>query len=257
MTAASRQWTLRVAGFSGLAAFAFIFLLTFSVPQWVETFARDYVTERVTEQVDSALGSSLAAAGDALPESARRLLERNTSHVEKLTARSRVVLKSALAEIRDPGCKCRLRAWLDAGIESTAALGPVDSHLRFLVHGTYLRVVEDLTREIRIFTAINGGAFLLLLIVSFAKPGAARHLFVPGLLLVASTLLCTFLYVFEQNWLLTIVEGSYVGYAYAAWLGVAYLFLCDIALNHGRVTTTLANAAIEVLGGAIAALTPC
>jgi hypothetical protein len=67
----------------------------------------------------------------------------------------------------------------------------------------------------------------------------------------------TFLYVFEQNWLLTIVEGSYVGYAYAGWLGGAYLLLCDIALNRGRVTTSLANGAINVLGGAIAALTPC
>lgn len=257
MTAASQQWTLRIAGIAGLAVFASFFVLTFSVPQWVETFARDYITERVTERVDATLGSSLAAANEALPEAARRLLERNTSHIEKLQERSHELLESALAEIRDPDCACRLRAWLDSSIESPTALEPVNQQLRFLVHGTYVRVVADLKREIRVFTAINGGAFLLLLIVSFAKPGAARHLFVPGLLLVASTLLCTFLYVFEQNWLLTIVEGSYVGYAYAGWLGIAYLFLCDIALNRGRVTTNLVNGAIEVLGGTIAALSPC
>jgi hypothetical protein len=257
MTASARQWILRVAGFAGLAAFGFFFLLTFSVPQGVETFARDYITQRVAERVDSTLGSSLAGTNEALPEVARRLLERNTAQAELLKARARKLLESALAEIRDPDCACRLRAWRDSSIESPAALDPVNQQLQFFVHGTYLRVVDDLTREVRIFTAINAGAFLLLLIVSFAKPGAARHLFVPGLLLVASSLLCTFLYVFEQNWLLTIVEGSYVGYAYAAWLCSAYLFLCDIALNRGRVTTALGNGAINFLGGAIAALTPC
>ena len=257
MTAASQLGILRIAGVAGLAAFAFFFILTFSVPRWVETFARDYITERVTERVDATLGSSLAAANETLPDAARRLLERNTSHMAKLQEHSRELMAAALAEIRDPDCACRLRALLHSGGESSAALEPVNQQLRFLIHGTYMRVVADLKREIRIFTAINAGAFLLLLIVSFAKPRAARHLFVPGLLLVASTLLCTFLYVFEQNWLLTIVEGSYVGYAYAGWLGSAYLFLCDIALNRGRVTTTLANGAIEVSGVAVAALTLC
>jgi len=257
MTAASRQWILRVAGFAGLAAFAGFFLLTFSVPQAVETYARDYVAQRVAERVDSTLGSSLAVANGERSEAARRLLERNTAYAGKLKERSRAMLEAALAEIRDPDCACRLRAWLDSNIESPAALDPVNQQLRFLVHRTYMRVVEDLKREIRIFTAINAGAFLLLLVVSFAKPGAARHLFVPGILLVASALLCAYLYVFEQNWLLTVVEGSYVGYAYAGWLGGAYLFLCDIALNRGRVTTTVANAAIETLGATVAALTPC
>ena len=257
MTAASQLGTLRIAGIVGLAAFAFFFILTLSVPRWVETFARDYIAERVTERVDTTLGSSLAAANEAIPDAARKLLERNTSYREKLRAPSRELMAAALAEVRDPDCACRLRALLHSSDGSLAALEPVNQQLRFFIHGTYMRVVTDLKREIRIFTAINAGAFLLLLVVSFAKPGAARHLFVPGLLLAASTLLCTFLYLFEQNWLLTIVEGSYVGYAYAGWLGIAYLFLCDIALNRGRVTTHLVNAVLAALGVAITALTSC
>ena len=31
------------------------------------------------------------------------------------------------------------------------------------------------------------------------------------------------MYVFEQNWLLTIIHGDYLGLAYAAWLGVVFL----------------------------------
>ena len=50
--------------------------------------------------------------------------------------------------------------------------------------------------------------FLLLSLVSFLKPRAIRHLFVPGVLLFVATLLCAWLYVFEQNWLLTIIHGE-------------------------------------------------
>jgi hypothetical protein len=220
-------------------------------------FAKQTITDRVMESIDEKLGSSLTTAGDALPDVARELLERNTVTAAKLRARAGDLLESMLAEIRDPDCACRLRRLLEADVAAPTALEPVNRQLRFLVHGTYLRVVADLKREIRVFTATNAAAFLLLLVVSFAKPGADRHLFVPGMLLAVATLVCSFLYVFEQDWLLTIVEGSYLGFAYAAWLGVAFGFLCDIALNHGRVTTNLVNAVLDSIGSAMSSLTPC
>ncbi|MBC8024750.1 MAG: hypothetical protein H7Y89_02050 [Steroidobacteraceae bacterium] len=83
-----------------------------------------------------------------------------------------------------------------------------------------------------------------------------RHLFLPGVLLVVATLFCSYLYLFSQNWLLTIIEGSYLGFAYVAWLGVAYFFLCDIGLNRARLTSTIVNGIGSVIGSA-AALLPC
>jgi hypothetical protein len=112
----------------------------------------------------------------------------------------------------------------------------------------YLAVVADLTRDIRIFTASNSVAFLLLLLVSFLKPEAVRELFVPGVLLAISTLACTYLYVFEQDWLLTIVHGSYLGWAYAAWLALAFGFLCDIWLNQARVTARVTEGVVGGIG---------
>ena len=40
---------------------------------------------------------------------------------------------------------------------------------------------------------------------------------------------------FEQNWLLTMIQGSYLGLAYDAWLLVSFLFLCDVWLSPGRL----------------------
>lgn len=82
------------------------------------------------------------------------------------------------------------------------------SRLVTMIQSGYVAVVKDLTRDIRIFTATNAIAFLLLLLVSFLRPDSVRALFVPGVLLFISTLLCAWLYVFEQNWLLTIIDGS-------------------------------------------------
>jgi hypothetical protein len=75
------------------------------------------------------------------------------------------------------------------------------------------------------------------------RPEAVRLLFVPGVLLAVATLVCAYLYVFEQDWLLTLIHGDYLGFAYTAWLGVVFLLLCDIALNRGRITVQILNVA--------------
>lgn len=52
------------------------------------------------------------------------------------------------------------------------------------------------------------------------------------------------------------IHGDYVGFAYLAWLGVVFLFLCDIVFNRGRVTTELLNAFFIAVGSAFSAV-PC
>jgi hypothetical protein len=125
-----------------------------------------------------------------------------------------------------------------------------------LIQASYMDVATDLKRDIRIFAAANAGAFFLLVLISFLKPQAVRHLFVPGLLLCAATLVCVYGYVFEQNWLLTLINGSYLGFAYATYLGVVFLLLCDVVLNRGRITTRLANGLVHGVGGTLS-LIPC
>jgi hypothetical protein len=98
--------------------------------------------------------------------------------------------------------------------------------------------------------------FLLLLVVSYLKPRAIAQLFVPGALLVVATLICSYCYVFEQNWLLTIIYSDYLGFMYLGYLGIVFLFLCDIVLNRARVTTEIVNAILNAVGSA-ANVTPC
>jgi hypothetical protein len=257
------RWVLRVAGAVGLAVFAILFALTWHRPQWVETVAADFIEDQLVEDISARLEDGHRTTG-LLDRFALDLADYNEEAIRslrsQLEARVHQYLAQALVEVRDPSCTCRrmVAEWLDAGAAARiAGLLDENDRIKSFIHTSYMKVVHDLEREIRIFAGANAVAFLLLLVVSFAKPAASRHLLFPGVLLLIATSFCAFLYVFSQNWLLTIIHGDYLGWAYAACLGTVFLFLCDIALNRARITTRMANGISGALGGAVSALTPC
>jgi hypothetical protein len=258
------RWLLRLSGAAGFAVFACFLALTFHTPQWVESFAKEFIEREVTGLVDTKIEAIGAPRGESLAARlTAEVYERNARQIEELRARlkdrSRDVFRVALDQVRDVGCECRRRmeeAWHAMNVAALARLVTDNERIMgFIQHG-YMQVVHELRLEIRIFTATNAFCFLLLMLVSFAKPAATRHLLYPGVLLLCATMFCACLYTFEQDWLLTIIHGSYVGWAYAAYLGITLLFLCDIAFNRGRVTTNIGNSLAESLG-AVASLAPC
>jgi len=259
------RWSLRIAGLTGLAIFGFFIALTFHTPEWVEDFAKGYI-ERVTwQKVDAQIDAIRPPDGDSgLEKLAADIYERNTDTIDALRAqlkdRSRDLFLAALDQVRDLDCDCRRKIetwWRHMNVATMAGLVTENERVIGIIQHGYMEVVDELRGEIRIFAATNAAAFLLLLLVSFAKPAAARHLLLPGGLLLLATMFCAGLYLFEQNWLLTLIHGDYVGWAYAGYLGLVFMLLCDIALNRGRFTTEALNGISGALGGVFSALTPC
>jgi hypothetical protein len=261
---AIERWVLRVAGLAGFAVFSSFFAFTFATPQWVEDFAADYLEREVVREMDASIDSARPAeSGGLLSRAAAAVYERNLAEVlelkSQIKARTRDLLASSLRAVRDPACECRLRiaqAMQDHDGLRLARLLADNTRLTAFIQQKYLGLVADLKREIRIFTATNAVSFLLLVSIAFAKPRATKHLLFPGVLLLAATLFCAWLYVFSQDWLLTIVHGDYAGFAYTAWLGIVFAFFCDISLNRGRVTTRICNGFASLAGSAFQ-LTPC
>lgn len=259
------KWGLRIAGSIGLAIFAFFFFLTWHTPEWVETFGKDFIAREAAERVDARIDAIGPPQGDsALQRAAAGLYERNAERIDalklRLKDRTRDFFLVALDQVRDLDCSCRERVeilWNGMNLAQLAALATDNQRILTIIHGGYMSVVDELRQEIRIFTGTNAVAFLLLLLVSFAKPAAARHLLFPGVLLLSATVFCAFLYVTSQDWLLTLIHGDYVGWAYAAYIGLVFGFLLDIALNRGRVTVRIGNGIGDALGGIISGLTPC
>jgi hypothetical protein len=256
----ARRLTLRVVGCTGAALFAAFLALTFHTPRSVENFGRSYIEAQVLEAVDARIDALASPSGDAaLPRYAVELLHANQTELsqlrQSLKSGARAQLAACIAQLLELSDTQRatLQTLLVRGAEwRIADLGAQNSRLAGLIQYGYLQVVDELRRDIRIFTASNAVAFLLLIIVSFFRPDAVRQLTVPATLLVLATLMCAYAYVFEQNWLLTIIHGDYLGFAYTGYLVVVFLFYCDIALNRGRVTARILESIFNTVGSAAA-----
>lgn len=243
-----------MVGLAGAALFGFFFALTYHTPTWVEDFARDYLQAQVAKHVDITIdGLGPPPGSDALSHFAAQVYEDNEARIAELKellkreAREKLIDCIDAARQLDAAQRETISGWIEKGATSTIGLLTLDkSRLVTLIQSGYLKILGELKREIRGFAIINALAFLLLVLVSFLKPDEVHALFIPGVLLAASTLFCAYVYVFDQNWLLAMIQGNYVGKIYALYLGLVFLWLCDIALNRGRVTRVLARSAVGI-----------
>lgn len=260
----TRQSVLGAIGAIGTAIFLFFFTLTYHTPEWVEDFAAAYVEREASRQIDKTIASFQPHAGEgALSRLASALYESNEAEIERRRAALRLQvherMADALAEIRNLDCECRDKwaEWIrDSSMARVMTLSAANEAIQEFIHATYARVIDDLKRDIRIFTGANAAMFLLLLAIAFFKPQAILQLFVPGLLLAGATVICSYFYIFEQNWLLTIIHNDYLGFAYLAYLGLLFGLLCDIVLNRARITTKIVNGVLNAIGSAASAV-PC
>lgn len=125
-----------------------------------------------------------------------------------------------------------------------------------LIKGKYIEIVSKLKFDLRIFLGTNFVMFLILLAVSFAKPKAIAHLFLPGILLILATTIATAMYIFGQDWFYTILYNDYMGFGYLAYLSIIFGVLLDIVLNKARLTSNVINGIANVFGSAIS-VGPC
>lgn len=259
-----QKLSLRSVGAIGAGLFLTFFALTYSVPGWVEEFAADYIESEARERIDTTIDTIRPPDSEsALARLAQSMYEKNEAQIEQLKANLKNKVHeqwaTALALVRDLDCECREKweDWFESGFQSNITLlQAANEQISSFIHSTYMDVATELKQDVRIFTASNSAVFLVLLLVSFLKPQAITHLFLPGVLLAVSTLICSYFYVFEQNWLLTIIHNSYLGFAYLAWLGVVFLLLCDIIFNRARITTEIVNAFFSAIGSALSVV-PC
>jgi hypothetical protein len=258
------KWILRTLGLTGTLLFASLLFITFHTPNWVEVAARDFITSEVRAQVDAHIeGIEIAKGGDALAQAAgvlhRRNAERMAGIKTALAAKIHERVADALTQVRELDCECRDRIaeMIQAGMTNAlTSLDGANARLTDFVHEKYLRVVGELKRDIRIFSATNAVACLLLLVLSFARPRAIEHLVFPGVLLAVAVTVSSYCYLFEQNWLFTLIYSDYFGFAYLGFLGFIFGLLLDIFVNRGRVTTQLGNGVLHAVGSAFS-LSPC
>jgi hypothetical protein len=262
-----KKVTLRFFGIFGIALFVPLFLFTFSDPHLIERAGKSFIEWRLhadaEEKIDSMALPKQTKLEVMLGNSAKALRERTAARLEavkrQLKADLPALLADQIAKLRNLDCECR-RKWesrfRQAMQNELVSLETTRARLIEFTQVKYMDIVKSLTADVRIFLGTNSLVFILLLVASILKPAAVNHLFLPGALLLISTVVCSFFYLFEQNWFYTIIYNDYTGYSYMGYLFFVFAILSDIVFNKARVTTEILNAGLQAIGQA-ANLAPC
>lgn len=241
---------LRLMGLAGVLVFGLSVALTYLSPIHVERAARGFVQSKIERQIRDEIGIGREGARKSrIGGLAEDLAERHNKEIgvlrERLATGLNAQVTDTVARMQDPGCECRerMRQWLDVATQMRiSTLQRAEPQLRRVIEGKYSEIVADLLRDLRIFLGTNLLAFVLLLVLSIAKPSHLRQLFVPSILLGVAAVAGSVIYLFGQNWFFTLLYGDFVGWAYGVWLLLIFGLFCDIVLFKARVTTRIVDA---------------
>lgn len=156
------------------------------------------------------------------------------------------------AEMGVPECECRQRHRERTELRIGSAQ-QMQARLDTLIRSAYLDTADKLLRELRIFSGANALAFALLGLAAWRRlTGAQGASLIPAAAtLLVATLASSAIYLWGQNWLHTIVFGSYAGWAQLAYIALVYAWLCDLLFNRARISLQLCQ------GSMSGTLSPC
>ena len=244
----------------GVLLFGGAYGLSFLHPPLIERAAREVVRIEIERRVGNKIDS---LANSRLVGFAQREFKKTEIDIamSQKAIRDEVPEKVAnvVAAMLNVDCECRKRLVQNAQraeAERLYSLTQVRERLGDLIESAYASVTHDLLREFRIFTASNALAFGLMGLIAVLRRRATLQLFLTAVVLIGAVALTGSLYLFNQNWLHTVVFGQYVGLAYSAYLVGVALMLADVGFNRARVTTMIVNAVLSALGS-VASAVPC
>lgn len=257
-------------GVVGALLYASLFALTFVQPTWVEQIGADFIEAQVHEQVDEqtqrlldVARQRLDGAEGVLATAAKALQRSQAERIEQLRASLQAGLHErvadTIAKARNLDCECRQRwaAWLKEGFElKIGDLQLSSARLGEFVHARYASVVAELQRDLRIFAGSNALIFALLAAAALFRAPAAVPLLLPAGLLALAGLICSWFYLFEQNWFLTLVYQDWLGWGYLAYLGLVFAFLLDVFANRARATVGVLDGCLSAVGSTLQ-IGPC
>lgn len=244
----------------GTLVFGFLFAVSFAQPARIEGYAQALLRQEVEARTAESLQ---AIERTRIGQFAQRLAERHPEQAEAVRRqmRERLVplVEAVVAEMRDPDCPCRQKLATSVGLESgTRLLDLLQSggeRLTAFIRTKYAEVAGALLREFRIFTGANALMFLLLGAVLIVHRRVRAQLLPAAAVLLLATAVVAWLYLFEQNWLHTIVFGDYVGWAYFVYLGIVGALIGDLLFRRGRGSAGVAGAISGIFGGG--SIAPC
>lgn len=124
-----------------------------------------------------------------------------------------------------------------------------DKKLQLLIEEKYEEIRQKLKVDIRIYAGINAFLMLLLLLLYSFKKDAEKELLLPSFLLLFSTIITSFIYIFGQDWVYIMVYNKYLGFSYLIYVLIIFAMLLDITYNKGKMTLKILELITEIMKG--------
>lgn len=234
--------------------FPFVMLLVFSymnpiaLEKWARKAIAHEVQKRVVTKIDGLENSALVwAAERKVAKNSQEIAESKSALAKELPSRIAVIMDRMM----HPECPCRARAenyeraWLG---DKIARLDQVNARMTSLIESKYHDVALSLLFELRVFSGANAAALFLLVLIAKMWKRPALQLLPPAIVLMGALALTANIYLFNQNWLQTILLGDYVGLFYIPYVLLAVGFMLDIVF----LRAVLSVGVISMIGGALA-----
>jgi len=248
------KYFVAIACLVSFVVFLLVFTATFVARPALEDaltgFVRSRVQQEVRERVGSVAGADAAALQRWFDDSATSAADFLANDLEPLVNYVVDSLCGLDCEEQEKDSfrdKVRGAGQLVLG-GKVDAFNAISTQLKRFIRGKYLELVRALLAEVRIFSGINAALFAFVLGLLVAKWNNPKPVFLPATLLLVATATCALLYIFQQNWFLSIFLQDYSGYWYLAYVAVVFGFLVDVAFNRARVT----KAVLDVFSSALA-----
>ncbi|MEJ2041930.1 MAG: hypothetical protein P8X74_12255 [Reinekea sp.] len=252
--------TLRTVGLFGVILFGTLYFLTFSSPKTFEESAKGFVKLQIEKEMR---GRYVAASQSTVATKALDIAGRLGFEKDKIQEDINNELPERIASVIASMCgydcekkKALTKSITSGYLERIKNIEIAQGTLGNIIKDKYIEIVGNLKIDLRIFLGTNSAMFLILLAVSFFKPKAVAHLFLPGMLLFVATLISSSIYIFGQDWFYTILYNDYMGLGYLAYIAAIFGVLADIAFNKARVTTEVVNSIANAVGSSFSVV-PC
>ena len=239
------------------------FVYSFTSPQIIEKNARGFIKEQVSkkthEKIDN-IGSKYK--DNTLVKLSAKIFKKKKEQLalykESLKLKIDEKLANVMVKMLDLNCECRQKykgIFHDFITTKITDLKAATKKLETFMTAKYMYVVENIIKDFRIFLGSSFIVLFIMLLLLFIKPQVSIQINMLAGLMFVSTLVSSYLYIFKQNWFYTIIYNDFVGFAYLMYLGIIFLFLCDIIFNKARIITEIVNMILNGIGSTLTAFT--
>ena len=241
------------------------FVYSFTSPQTIEKNARSFIKEQVSQKTHEKIDTIGQKHKDnKLVKLSAKLFKKKKEKLklykDALKYKVDEKLAMVMAKMLDLNCVCRQKykgMMHNFIITKISNLKTAIKTLEAFMTQKYMYVVENIIKDFRIFLGSSFVVLLIMLLLLFSKPQVSIQINMLAVLMLLSTVVSSYFYIFKQNWFYTIIYNDFVGFAYLMYLGIIFLFLCDIIFNKARITTEVANVILNAIGSSLTAVSSC